>query len=60
MSKIRVDRFTPRDLADTPEGFEKRYADRKPRPKERSPLEEPKRPGSMKEMLARFNIDERA
>jgi hypothetical protein len=55
--KVRVDRFTPRDIADSPEGFEKRYADRKPRPKERSPLEEPQRP-NMSKLLEKFNIDE--
>ena len=56
--KVRVDRFTPKDISDTPEGFEKRYADKKPRPKARSPLAEPKRPGSMTELLEKFGIQE--
>jgi len=56
--KVRVDRFTPKDIADTPKGFEKRYADKKPRPRVVSPLTEPKRPGSMSELLEKFNIHE--
>lgn len=56
--KVRVDRFTPKDISDTPEGFEKRYADKRPRPKVKSPLAEPKRPGSMTELLEKFGIQE--
>lgn len=52
---IKIDKFTPKDLSDTPEGFEKRYADKRPRPKPKSPLAEPERP-SMSNLLDRFNL----
>lgn len=56
-TKLRVDRFTPKDISDTPEGFEKRYDKRKPQERERSPLEEPSRPNLTK-LLERFGIQD--
>jgi len=57
--KVKVDRFSTRDISDTPEGFEKRYKDKRPRPRQKSPLEEPPRPSSMKELLERHGLEER-
>jgi hypothetical protein len=48
-------KLTPRDVKDTPEGFEDRFDARRPRPKPHSPLKEPER-SNMSELLDRFGI----
>lgn len=55
--KVKIDRFKTRDISDTPEGFEKRYADKRPKEKPRSPMAEPNRP-NMSKLLERFGIND--
>lgn len=54
-SQIKIVKLTPKDLADTPEGFEDRYEDRDEKEERRPVLESVERLG-MSQALEKFNI----